>query len=104
MVERQLDISSVATRLRSSHVWFVRVRESRRLLVLHLVQSCIVAELCLHLQQCIIYFLYTSGLLVKMSMKLLLAQAFSSRSTATTASKHDLSNPRGRPMGDRGLI
>ncbi|MQM18067.1 hypothetical protein Taro_051053 [Colocasia esculenta] len=37
------------------------VRESKRLSVLHLVQRRIVAELGLHLQQCNLYFLFTSG-------------------------------------------
>ncbi|MQL77775.1 hypothetical protein Taro_010182 [Colocasia esculenta] len=45
LVEQQLDLSSVAARLRCSHVLFVRVRESRRLLALLLVQSRTVAKL-----------------------------------------------------------
>ncbi|MQL68705.1 hypothetical protein Taro_001008 [Colocasia esculenta] len=79
VVERQLDLSSVAARLRGSPVWFVRgsfptepvtceahfyssqVRESRRLLALRLVQSRTVAELGLHHQQCNLFFLFTSG-------------------------------------------
>ncbi|MQL80441.1 hypothetical protein Taro_012878 [Colocasia esculenta] len=79
-VERQLDLSSVAASLRGRLVWFVRsfptepvtceahpylfqVRESRRLPVLHLVQSRTAAELGLHHQQCNLFFLFTSGLL-----------------------------------------
>ncbi|MQL98123.1 hypothetical protein Taro_030819 [Colocasia esculenta] len=79
LVERQLDLSSVAARLRGSSVWFVRgsfptepvtceahpysfhVRESRRLLILHLVLSRTVAEQGLHLQQCNFLSLCTSG-------------------------------------------
>ncbi|MQL92475.1 hypothetical protein Taro_025098 [Colocasia esculenta] len=61
LVKRQLDLSSVAARLRGSPVWFVRVRESMRLLALHLVQGRTVAELGLHHQQCNLFFLFTSG-------------------------------------------
>ncbi|MQL95632.1 hypothetical protein Taro_028304 [Colocasia esculenta] len=43
-VDRQLDLSSVAVRLRGSLVWFVRVKESRRVLVPLLVRDCTVAE------------------------------------------------------------
>ncbi|MQL97951.1 hypothetical protein Taro_030650 [Colocasia esculenta] len=61
LVERQLDLSFVAVRVRGSPVWFVRVRESRRLLALLLVRSYTVAELGLHHQQCNLLSLYTSG-------------------------------------------
>ncbi|MQM19127.1 hypothetical protein Taro_052127 [Colocasia esculenta] len=47
LVERQLDLSSVAARLRGSLVWFVRrqaVRESRRPYTRHLALSRVVAE------------------------------------------------------------
>ncbi|MQL80436.1 hypothetical protein Taro_012875 [Colocasia esculenta] len=55
-MERQLDLSSVAARLRGRPV-----RESRRLLALILVRSRTVAELGLHHQQCNLLSLYTSG-------------------------------------------
>ncbi|MQL70244.1 hypothetical protein Taro_002569 [Colocasia esculenta] len=43
-VERQLDLSSVAARLRGSLVWFVRVKESMRVLVPLLVRDRTVVE------------------------------------------------------------
>ncbi|MQL74996.1 hypothetical protein Taro_007366 [Colocasia esculenta] len=66
VVGRQLDLSSVAVRLRGSPVWFVwvdswcrkpvfvaRVKESKKLLILCLVPSRTVAGQGLHLQQLI---------------------------------------------------
>ncbi|MQL78052.1 hypothetical protein Taro_010463 [Colocasia esculenta] len=50
LVERQLDLTSVAARLRGSPVWFVRVRESKRPHTCHLARSRIVAEGLLHRQ------------------------------------------------------
>ncbi|MQL89036.1 hypothetical protein Taro_021610 [Colocasia esculenta] len=59
LVEQQLDLSSVAARLRGSfptepvtckaHPYSFQVRESRRLLILRLVPSRTVAEQGLHL-------------------------------------------------------
>ncbi|MQM15092.1 hypothetical protein Taro_048029 [Colocasia esculenta] len=78
VVERQLDLSSVAARLSGSPVCFssfptkpvtcevhpypFQVRESRRLPILRLVRSRTTAELGLHHQQYNLYFLFTSGL------------------------------------------
>ncbi|MQM07652.1 hypothetical protein Taro_040493 [Colocasia esculenta] len=56
VVEWQLDLSSMAARLRGSHV-----KVSRRLPALRLVRSRTVAELGLHHQQCNLYFLFTLG-------------------------------------------
>ncbi|MQM15080.1 hypothetical protein Taro_048017 [Colocasia esculenta] len=43
-VERQLDLSSVAARLRGVLLWFVQVRESRRLHVPPIVRSSLIAK------------------------------------------------------------
>ncbi|MQL80817.1 hypothetical protein Taro_013269 [Colocasia esculenta] len=50
-VERQLDLSSMAARLRGSLVLFVQVKESRRFLVPLLVRDRTVAESALRHQQ-----------------------------------------------------
>ncbi|MQL97272.1 hypothetical protein Taro_029958, partial [Colocasia esculenta] len=50
-----------------AHPYSFQVRENRRLLALHLVQSRIVAELGLHHQQCNFLYLYTSGLATRAS-------------------------------------
>ncbi|MQM19294.1 hypothetical protein Taro_052295 [Colocasia esculenta] len=64
VVERQLDLSSMAVRLRvacEAHLYPFQVRKSRRLPTLRLVRNRTAVELGLYHQQCNLYFLFTSG-------------------------------------------